>query len=68
MAAKLCHDVPIPLKDFMGELEKEVILLVLHKVGGNQRGAANILGMKHTTLHQKLKRYQIRVRKTSSIE
>jgi DNA-binding NtrC family response regulator len=68
MAAKLCHDVPIPLKDVMGELEKEVILLVLDKVEGNQRDAANVLGMKYTTLYQKLKRHRIRVRKTSIIE
>lgn len=53
----------IPLKVFMGGVEKNIILRILSKVNGNQREAARILGVKHTTLNEKLKKYNIRFRK-----
>jgi len=56
------------LKDVMGALEKEIILGVLDKVAGNQRNAAKVLGLKHTTLNEKLKRHQIRVKKMLIVE
>lgn len=68
VAAELCRAVPIPLKDVMGALEKEIILGVLDKVAGNQRNAAKVLGLKHTTLNEKLKRHQIRVKKMLIVE
>lgn len=61
-------EAPVPLKAVIGELEKKVIIDVLNEVNGNQKDAARILGMKYTTLNEKVKRYQIRVRKISIIE
>lgn len=61
-------EAPVPLKAVIGELEKKVIVDILSKVNGNQKNAAKILGMKYTTLNEKVKRYQIRVRKISIIE
>lgn len=48
------------LKQMIEELERSLILSVLVRVRGNQREAARILGIKHTTLNQKVKRYGIR--------
>jgi transcriptional regulator with GAF, ATPase, and Fis domain len=67
MAVRLSQEAPISLKDFMGELEKEVILQVLNHVDGKQTDAARILGMKHTTLHQKIRRYGIRITRVSRV-
>jgi len=54
---------PIMLKQKMEDLEKKIILNVLEKAQGNQRDAAHILGIKYTTLHQKIKKYGIRFQK-----
>jgi tetratricopeptide (TPR) repeat protein len=67
VAVRLSHETPIPLKDVIGELEKKVIVQILNEVEGNQKDAARILGMKYTTLHEKLKRYGIRVKRFSMI-
>lgn len=67
VAVRLSHETPIPLKDVIGELEKKVIVQVLSEVDGNQKDAAETLGMKYTTLNEKLKRYGIRVRRVSMI-
>jgi tetratricopeptide (TPR) repeat protein len=67
VAVRLSHETPIPLKDVIGELEKKVIVQVLNEVEGNQKDAARILGMKYTTLNEKLKRYGIRVKRFSLI-
>ncbi len=47
------------LKTFLDDLEKRLILAVLDRVGGNQREAARILGVKYTTLNEKVKRFGI---------
>jgi DNA-binding protein Fis len=49
----------IQLKDFLGGLEKNLLLYSLKLTGGNQRKAASILGIKPTTLFEKLRKYQI---------
>lgn len=49
----------IPLKEMMDSVERSVILRTLHKVNGNQKKAAKILGVKYTTLNEKIKRYNI---------
>ena len=67
VAVRLSHETPIALKDVIGELEKKVIVQVLNEVEGNQKDAARILGMKYTTLNEKLKRYGIRVKRFSLI-
>jgi DNA-binding protein Fis len=67
MAVRLSHEKQIPLKGVIEELEKQIILRVLNEVDGSQKEAARILGMKHTTLNEKLKRYGIRIKRVSRI-
>ncbi|MGB3862790.1 MAG: helix-turn-helix domain-containing protein [Candidatus Aminicenantaceae bacterium] len=40
-------------------MEKTVLLRALSQCNGNQKSAAKFLGMKCTTLNEKLKRYNI---------
>lgn len=51
------------LKDFISQTEREVILNILAKTQGNQKEASKVLGLKYTTLNQKLKKYKIRIKK-----
>ena len=53
----------IPLKNFMGKIEKNIILRTLYRVNGEQKKAAEILGLKYTTLNEKIKKYRIRIQK-----
>ena len=55
----------ISLKDFLNRIELKLILFSLDKANGNQRKAAKILGIKPTTLNEKLRRYKIGFRKTA---
>jgi DNA-binding NtrC family response regulator len=59
----LCREKPINLKSTMETIEKGVILRALGASGGNQREAAQILGVKYTTLNQKVKKYRIRLQR-----
>ena len=52
-----------PLKEFIGCMEKNIILRALSRVNGNQKYAAEILGIKYTTLNEKIKKYSIRFQK-----
>jgi DNA-binding NtrC family response regulator len=56
----LCRDRPILLKEVMDRIEKDLIIRSLRMAGGNQKQAAGILGVKYTTLHEKLKKFGIR--------
>jgi DNA-binding NtrC family response regulator len=58
----LSHNMP--LKELIDGLEKLIILRTLHEVNGNQKKAANVLKMKCSTLNEKIKRYNIRFRKS----
>ena len=60
----LCREQPILLKDLMDRIERDIILRSLRMAGGNQKQAAGILGVKYTTLHEKLKKFGIRTPKT----
>jgi DNA-binding NtrC family response regulator len=51
------------IKMFMEEMEKRLILAILDRVGGNQKEAARILGIKYTTFNEKVKRHNILFRK-----
>ena len=53
----------MPLRRFLEHVEKEVLLQALNKVDGNLKDAARLLGVKYTTLHEKLKKHGIRFRK-----
>ena len=41
-------------------VERPLIEVVLHKVGGNQTGAAELLGLNRNTLRKKIKSYGIK--------
>ena len=49
----------IPLKKLMDSVEKNIIIRTLSKVNGNQKRASRVLGVKHTTLNEKIKKYKI---------
>lgn len=54
------------LQDEVRRFETDVIRSALEKTGGNQARAARLLGIKHTTLNAKIKRYQISQRANSA--
>jgi DNA-binding NtrC family response regulator len=43
----------------LGEVEKDHILQILHKVRGNQSKAAKVLGINRRTLFNKIRKYDI---------
>jgi DNA-binding NtrC family response regulator len=49
----------VSLPDEIVEFESRLIRNALIQTHGNQRSAAHLLGIKHTTLHAKLRRYNI---------
>lgn len=54
---------PLSLKVLIDELEKRLILTVLLRARGNQKEAARALGLKYTTLNEKVKRYGLAFRR-----
>jgi len=50
------------LRDLLDEYERGLIVSALQATGGNQRRAADRLGVLPTTLHEKLKRLGLRPR------
>jgi DNA-binding protein Fis len=62
-AEYFCKYPPIQLKLLLDAIEKCLILKVLDKASGNQKEAARILGIKYTTLNQKIKKHGIRFRR-----
>jgi hypothetical protein len=56
----------VDLKDAVQRFEIDLISAALERTRGNQSRAARLLGIKHTTLNAKLKRYQIRYSAPSS--
>ena len=58
-----CIKKNVPLKNFIYEIEKEMIIKALKVSGGNQRIASFILGIKPTTLNEKIKKFHIRTHK-----
>lgn len=53
-------ETTLNLEDEVRRFEIALIRAALVKTKGNQAGAARLLGVKHTTLNAKIKRYQIR--------
>jgi transcriptional regulator with GAF, ATPase, and Fis domain len=49
----------IKLQDEVQRFETDLIRTALERTGGNQARAARLLGVKHTTLNAKIKRYKI---------
>lgn len=56
---------PITLKELIDRIERTIIVSVLSRVKGNQRKAAEILGVRYTTFHEKVKRHKISFQKHS---
>jgi len=54
-----CTSINVPLKNFMNEFEKEMLVRALKISHGNQRVASFILGLKPTTLNEKMKKYNL---------
>jgi DNA-binding NtrC family response regulator len=54
----------IPLKELMNTIEKVILTKVLARFNGHQKATAQFLRIKNTTLHEKLKKHQIRLPKT----
>ncbi|MBN1273137.1 MAG: hypothetical protein JXB26_12780 [Candidatus Aminicenantes bacterium] len=59
----VCMNNSIPLKERLEQVEKGIIIRVLNRVNGHQKKAARILGLKYTTLNEKLKKYHIHFQK-----
>jgi transcriptional regulator with GAF, ATPase, and Fis domain len=53
------RDQSLRLQDEVQRFESDLIRTALERTGGNQARAARLLGVKHTTLNAKIKRYQI---------
>lgn len=51
------------LKDFLEEMERNIIILTLMKFNGNQKHAAKFLGIKYTTFNEKVKKHKIYILK-----
>ena len=49
----------LSLDDEVRKFEADLIRAALVRTGGNQARAARLLGVKHTTLNAKIKRYQL---------
>ena len=48
------------VKELIGNVEKSILIRTLSQFNGSQKSAAKFLGIKYTTLNEKLKRYNIR--------
>ena len=52
-----------PLPEIIADMEKSILLRALDQLNGNLKDTARFLGIKYTTLHQKMKKYNICFRK-----
>lgn len=59
----VCLNDRINLKEFLEQLERTILLKILAKFNGNQKATAKFLGIKYTTLNEKVKKYRIHFRK-----
>jgi DNA-binding protein Fis len=58
-----CIRQRVPYKELIVSVEKSILIRVLSQCKGCQKSAAKFLGIKYTTLNEKLKRYEIRFEK-----
>ncbi|HEX9636293.1 MAG TPA: sigma-54 dependent transcriptional regulator [Acidobacteriota bacterium] len=63
-SARLSGDIELPedglsLNELIGKIERGLILMSLERTGGNKKRAAELLGLKRTTLLEKIKKNQI---------
>ena len=57
---KNVNKADLPLKTFINNFEERIISTSLKLSNGNQRVAAGLLGVGHTTLNEKIKRYNLK--------
>jgi transcriptional regulator with GAF, ATPase, and Fis domain len=57
--AQPSREQSVRLQDEVQRFETDLIRSALERTGGNQARAARLLGVKHTTLNAKIKRYKI---------
>jgi DNA-binding NtrC family response regulator len=62
LAGSVFPENGLPLKERVGNFEKELILAALEKTDWNQKKAAQLLYVNATTLSEKLKRFKIKTR------
>lgn len=56
---KYCNSGEVSLKEFLAKIERQMIVAILEATNGNRKKASEILGIRLTTLHYKIKRYHI---------
>ncbi len=56
---RFCSADALSLKEFMEHLERRLIVRMLFRANGNRKETAKLLGLKYTTLHEKLKKHNI---------
>jgi DNA-binding NtrC family response regulator len=66
--ASLLNSPGIPLKDFLWDLERQIILDSLKMTRGHQRNSAALLGIKPTTLFQKMLKFSLNPRRMKLLE
>jgi DNA-binding NtrC family response regulator len=59
LPSELRRNVPVASQKTLEDLEKDYILTVLERTGGNQSEAAKILGINRKTLYKKIHKFQI---------
>lgn len=58
----------LSLNELMRKVERTILVRALSQFNGNQKNVARFLGIKYTTLHEKVKKYNIRFQKTPIID
>jgi len=59
---------PLCLSEMMKEIERTILVKSLAQFNGNQKDVARFLGIKYTTLHEKVKKYNIRFQKKPVVD
>ena len=54
----------VSLSNIMTDFEKAILMKALSQFNGNLKKTSIFLGIKYTTLHQKMKKYNIYIRKS----
>ena len=60
-----CVKNEVSFRELMEQLERAFLVRILSEMNGNQKLASEILGIKHTTLHEKVKKHGIQFKKKS---
>ncbi|MBD3414901.1 MAG: hypothetical protein GF421_10780 [Candidatus Aminicenantes bacterium] len=60
-----CVKNRIPFRNLMDHLERTLLVRILSEMNGNQKVTSQVLGIKHSTLNEKIKRHGIQFKKNS---